>query len=94
MASILRKQVPATLREVRVFGCQTSPASAGVRAFIKSSYPSIKAANPTLPILIREAAGTPARAFVRFDKGVEKSVALDGVSSADEVEKKIAALVQ
>lgn len=35
-------------------------------AFIKSSYPAVKKANPDLPILIREANGTPARGFVRF----------------------------
>lgn len=36
------------------------------RQFIQSSYPSIKASNPTLPILVREAQGTPARVFARF----------------------------
>lgn len=35
-------------------------------AFIQSSYPAVKQANPDLPILIREALGTPARAFARF----------------------------
>jgi len=38
------------------------------RQFIKSSYPHVKKANPDLPILIREAQGTPARAFARFGK--------------------------
>lgn len=40
----------------------------GCSAFIKTSYPAVKAANPELPILIREALGTPARAFARFGK--------------------------
>ncbi|ORY41753.1 thioredoxin-like protein [Leucosporidium creatinivorum] len=92
--SALRSALPKTLRELRLVGCQQSPASAGVRAFIKSSYPAVKKANPELPILIREALGTPARAFARFERGVEKVVLLDGVSSAEEVEKKIAELIK
>lgn len=39
-------------------------------AFIRSSYPSVKSANPDLPILIREARGTPARGFVRFGQSL------------------------
>ncbi|CEQ39427.1 hypothetical protein JCM21900_001408 [Sporobolomyces salmonicolor] len=91
--SALRKALPQAVRELRIFGCQSSPASEGVRAFIRSSYPSIKSANPDLPILIREAQGTPARGFVRFERGVEKQVSLDGASSAEEVEKRIAGLL-
>lgn len=34
--------------------------------FIVSKYPSIKQHNPDLPVLIREATGTPARVFARF----------------------------
>lgn len=90
--SALRQALPKAVRELRLFGCQQSPASEGVRcalapcgpplqtavadqgnpplttrsAFIKSSYPAVKKANPDLPILIREANGTPARGFVRF----------------------------
>jgi hypothetical protein len=48
------------------------------RAFIQSSYPLVKKANPDLPILIREALGTPARAFARFGE----SSARCGLSSA------------
>ncbi|POY75886.1 hypothetical protein BMF94_0969 [Rhodotorula taiwanensis] len=91
--SALRKALPAAVRELRIFGCQQSPSSEGVRAFIKSAYPSVKSANPDLPILIREARGTPARGFVRFERGVEKQVSLEGVSSAEEVERKIASLL-
>ena len=90
--SVLRKALSPALRELRVFGCQTSPASAGFRsvaplhlpptastaqrtrpnvcivcsAFVQTSYLDVKKANPDLPILIREAQGTPARAFARF----------------------------
>lgn len=38
----------------------------GYRAFVEKSYLGIKAKNPDLPILIREALGTPPRAFARF----------------------------
>lgn len=36
------------------------------RQFIISKYPIIKKHNPDLPVLIREAQGTPARVFARF----------------------------
>ncbi|GAA5837041.1 hypothetical protein JCM9279_007740 [Rhodotorula babjevae] len=91
--SALRKALPQAVRELRLFGCQQSPASEGVRAFIKTAYPAVKQANPDLPILIREAHGTPARGFVRFERGVEKQISLEGASSADEVERKIASLL-
>lgn len=35
-------------------------------AFIEKSYLGVKEKNPDLPILIREALGTPPRAFARF----------------------------
>ncbi|KAL8293384.1 hypothetical protein RQP46_000085 [Phenoliferia psychrophenolica] len=90
--SALRKAIPG-LKELRIFGCQSSPASAGVRAFIQSAYPAVKQANPEVPILIRESLGTPARAFARFDMGIERAVMLDGAASAEEVEKRIASLL-
>ncbi|KAK4055430.1 hypothetical protein OIO90_003268 [Microbotryomycetes sp. JL221] len=90
----LRSALGPAVKELRVFGCQSSAGSAGVRAFIQSSYPHVKKANPDLPILIREALGTPARAFARFERGVEKAVSLEGVKSAEEVEQKIASLIK
>jgi len=90
----LRSAFPSALRELRVFGCQQSPASEGVRQFIKGSYAAVKKANPDIPILIREAVGTPARAFARFEYGMEKSVSLQGAQSAQEVEQKIASLLK
>lgn len=50
----------------RLHFCQTSPASKGARDFVSQSYEPIKKANSSLPILIREAQGVPARAFIRF----------------------------
>lgn len=45
------------------------------RQFIKGSYAAVKKANPDIPILIREAVGTPARAFARFG---QSSLSLSG----------------
>ncbi|KAG9120435.1 hypothetical protein FRC07_004076 [Ceratobasidium sp. 392] len=70
----------------------TGQGSAGLREFIASTYPGIKSANPNLPVLIREAQGTPARVFVRYERGVEKHVDVDGLPAA-EVSKKISTLL-
>jgi hypothetical protein len=50
-----------------------------LRQFILSKYPVIKQHNPDLPVLIREASGTPARVFARF--GMCTSVCLVSVST-------------
>ena len=43
-------------------------------AFITQNYATLKKANPDLPLLVREANGTPARIFARFERGVERHV--------------------
>ncbi|KAH7890429.1 NDUFA2, NADH ubiquinone oxidoreductase 10.5kD subunit [Phlebopus sp. FC_14] len=86
------KALSPTLREIRVLCCQTAQASAGTRQFVLSNYPIIKRYNPDLPLLIREASGTPARVFARFERGVEKHVELDNLSSSD-VAAKVAQLL-
>ncbi|KAG9088177.1 hypothetical protein FRC06_002191 [Ceratobasidium sp. 370] len=68
--SAFTKAFPKAVRELRLLGCQTGAGSAGLREFIASTYPSIKSANPNLPVLIREAQGTPARVFVRYGPSV------------------------
>jgi len=88
----LSKAFSPAVRELRILCCQTGQASAGVRQFIQSSYPTIKKANPDLPVLIREAAGTPARIFARFDRGLEKHVDVDNLSAAD-IEAQVSKLV-
>ncbi|EIM84013.1 NADH dehydrogenase alpha subcomplex subunit 2 [Stereum hirsutum FP-91666 SS1] len=88
--SFARAFSPA-LREVRILCSQSGTASAGTRQFIQTNYSTIKQHNPDLPILIREAKDTPARAFARYELGVEKHVELDGLSSKD-VESKISTL--
>ncbi|PWN22799.1 NADH dehydrogenase, alpha subcomplex, subunit 2 [Microstroma glucosiphilum] len=88
----LAKAFPKSLKEVRLHLCQTGQASAGTRQFIQNSYKGIKASNPELPFLVREAHGTPARIFARFERGVEKQVEVDGLSEQD-VQKKFQELL-
>ncbi|MBW0543502.1 hypothetical protein O181_083217 [Austropuccinia psidii MF-1] len=91
--SILRKALPSTVREIRVL---FSPAQAPqIKSFIQSSYQSIKASNPDLPLLFRESSvGTPARAIIRFEHGVEKQVSLDQAKSSQDIESSLARLIQ
>ncbi|KAJ7217393.1 thioredoxin-like protein [Mycena haematopus] len=86
------KAFSPALREIRILCSQTGAASAGTRQFILSKYPAIKQYNPDLPVLIREASGTPARVFARFEMGEEKHVELDNLSAQD-VESKVALLL-
>ncbi|KAJ1305093.1 hypothetical protein OPQ81_000133 [Rhizoctonia solani] len=90
--SALTKALPRAVREIRLLGCQTGAGSAGLREFISKTYPSIKSANPNLPILIREAQGTPARVFVRYERGLERHVDVEGLP-ASEVSQKISSLL-
>ncbi|KAG0296913.1 hypothetical protein BGZ97_004391, partial [Linnemannia gamsii] len=64
-----------------------------IRQFVASNYTAVKAANPNLPILIREAKGAEAKIFARFEHGQEKKIVLDGLS-AKEIEQKLATLVK
>ncbi|KAJ4474368.1 thioredoxin-like protein [Lentinula aciculospora] len=86
------KAFSPALREIRILCSQTGSASAGTRQFILNRYPTIKDLNPDLPVLIREANGTPARVFARFERGVERHVELDNLSTSD-VESKVARLL-
>jgi hypothetical protein len=40
--------------------------SAETRTFLQKSYPVIKKHNPSVPVLIREAFGVPARVYARY----------------------------
>ncbi|TCD64971.1 hypothetical protein EIP91_003384 [Steccherinum ochraceum] len=91
MTSFAKALSPA-IREIRILCCQTSAASAGTRQFISSTYPTLKQHNPDLPIMIREAKGTPARVFARFERGVEKHVEVENLSQND-VASRIAQLL-
>ncbi|KYK57868.1 hypothetical protein DCS_04881 [Drechmeria coniospora] len=68
------------LKEVRFQFCQTSEHSAAVRSFLARAYPTMKKNNPSLPILIREAAGTVPKIYARYDFGVEKKQTLEGMT--------------
>ena len=46
--------------------CSSTLIIISFRQFVLAHYSSIKQHNPDLPVLIREAKGTPARAFARF----------------------------
>ncbi|KAI8637772.1 thioredoxin-like protein [Parasitella parasitica] len=81
------------LKELRLQFCQTSPSSSGLRDFVAKNYVDIKKMNPELPILVREASGIEARAFARFDKGIERKVALNNASTQD-IENALAQLVK
>ncbi|KAI0083876.1 NADH dehydrogenase alpha subcomplex subunit 2 [Irpex rosettiformis] len=91
MASFSKALSPA-IREIRILCCQTGAASAGTRQFISSTYPVLKQNNPDLPILIREAKGTPARVFARFERGVEKHVDVENLPQT-EVSSKVSQLL-
>ncbi|KAI9100519.1 thioredoxin-like protein [Phlyctochytrium arcticum] len=78
-----RGPVSKSLKELRVHVCQTSAGSKGARDFIQKQYPALKAANPTLPILIRETSGIEARVFGRYDLGQERKVSLENLSETD-----------
>ena len=52
------------------------------REFLLSNYAEIKKANPGFPLLIRECAGAEAKLIARYDKGVEKTVSIQGDSPA------------
>ncbi|KAI0069962.1 NADH dehydrogenase alpha subcomplex subunit 2 [Panus rudis PR-1116 ss-1] len=86
------KALSPAIREIRILCCQTGAASAGARQFITSNYPVLKQHNPDLPILIRQAKGTPARVFARFERGQEKHVDVENLPSSD-VAKKVAQLL-
>ncbi|KAJ3572729.1 hypothetical protein NP233_g2884 [Leucocoprinus birnbaumii] len=90
--STLAKALSPALREVRFLFSQSGSASAGTREFVLARYNSIKQHNPDLPVLVREAEGTPARVFARFERGVERHVELDGLAAKD-VESKVSQLL-
>lgn len=53
------------------------------RDYVASNYAALKADNPKLPILVREAAGAQAKVAARFAKGVESSVAVEGMTAKE-----------
>ncbi|KZV83977.1 NADH dehydrogenase, alpha subcomplex, subunit 2 [Exidia glandulosa HHB12029] len=88
----MSRAFPAAVKELRFLFCQHAQASAGARQYIVNHYAAVKKANPDVPLLVREASGTPARVFARFERGVERHVEVDGLSE-QEVDKAVSSLV-
>lgn len=53
------------------------------RSFLVKSYKPLKAANPDLPILIRECSGVEPMLVMRLDKGVEIQKSLKDLSEPE-----------
>lgn len=60
--------------------------------FVQSQYSTLKALNPSMPILIRECTGIEPKLYTRFAGNVEKEALLSNLSAAD-VEAKLKAMV-
>ncbi|KAJ9102679.1 hypothetical protein QFC20_004951 [Naganishia adeliensis] len=75
------KSLPQTLKELRVH-----------IQFVLASYPQLKASNPDLKVLIREARGVEPRVFARFEHGREAQTSVTDLSK-EEVEKRVGELV-
>ena len=69
--------------ELRFIFCQRSHGSSGLRSFVQNNYSALKAANPSLPILIRESEGTAPRITARFDYGKEDTYFVDGATDLE-----------
>ncbi|KAL1826732.1 hypothetical protein ACET3Z_005144 [Daucus carota] len=87
------KELSSHLKEIRFLFCQTSPLSSSTRSFVEKNYKDLKKLNPRFPILIRECSGTQPQLWARYDKGVEKSVRLDGLSE-EQISKALEGLVK
>ncbi|KAJ9129374.1 hypothetical protein NKR19_g10401 [Coniochaeta hoffmannii] len=81
------------LKEVRFLFCQTSEQSAATRSFLTRAYPTMKKNNPTIPIMLRDAAGTPPKVYARYEFGQEKSQSLEGLSDK-QIEETVTQLVK
>ncbi|CAN9451230.1 unnamed protein product [Alternaria sp. RS040] len=72
---------------------RTSWADGTYRNFLTRSYPAMKKANPSVPIMIREASGTQPTVYARFDFGKERKLSLKGLDDKS-IEQQVADLVQ
>mmetsp|Transcript_24309 Transcript_24309/g.53055 ORF Transcript_24309/g.53055 Transcript_24309/m.53055 type:complete len:94 (+) Transcript_24309:81-362(+) len=79
MSALFKNAVSKSVQELRLHFCQTSAESKQIKDFVIKNYKSLKAVNPSLPILVRECEGVSPKLWVRFDMGVEKSQCLKGM---------------
>ena len=86
--SLLSKGV----RELRFVMCQQSAASQGIRSYVLNNYHSVKAQNPELPFIVREAKGAQPCITARYEFGVERRVYVLNATEA-EVSQTISELV-
>ncbi|XP_053253418.1 NADH dehydrogenase [ubiquinone] 1 alpha subcomplex subunit 2 [Podarcis raffonei] len=87
-ARVVQGGLSRNLKELRIHLCQRSPASQGVRDFIKQHYVTLKKANPDFPILIRECSDVQPKLWARYAFGREKSVPLNNLN-VDQVAKAL-----
>ncbi|GME67600.1 unnamed protein product [[Candida] boidinii] len=78
-----RFALPKAVKEIRFFLSQTGEASVPLRTFLTKTYPALKKANPSLPILVREAYGIPPTLTTRLEKGLEVKTNLEGLSESE-----------
>ncbi|XP_011687093.1 PREDICTED: NADH dehydrogenase [ubiquinone] 1 alpha subcomplex subunit 2 [Wasmannia auropunctata] len=76
------------MKELRIFLCQTSKSSQGVRDFIEQQYVPLKKNNPRFPVLIRECSSVEPKLYARYEYGVERSVPLSNLK-AEEILGKV-----
>ncbi|WFC94470.1 hypothetical protein MBRA1_001100 [Malassezia brasiliensis] len=88
MSSVLSKAFPSAVKEIRLHLSPVGSGSAGARKFLQNNYQLIKKNNPNLPFLVREAKDTPARLFLRLERGAERSAEIDSLEP-NAIEKKI-----
>ncbi|KAJ3283484.1 hypothetical protein BCR33DRAFT_850008 [Rhizoclosmatium globosum] len=75
------------LKELRIHCSQTAAGSKGTRDFVLNQFAQIKSANPTIPILVREAQNVEARVFGRYANGVERKIVLESLDESSVAEK-------
>lgn len=63
------------------------------RDYIKTNYKTLKAANPSIPLLVREAKNTPAAVYGRFEHGQELHFVADNLSQ-DQIKTKVAEILK
>ncbi|CAK7897604.1 hypothetical protein CAAN1_04S01728 [[Candida] anglica] len=85
--------IPTALKELRFHLSQTGEASVPLRKFLTTNYPTLKKAQPSLPILIREAYGVPPTVTARFEQGREVKTSLEGLDNKG-IESSLAKLLK
>jgi len=80
------------MQELRVYVCETSEGSRGVRSFMLKNYTELTRLNPRLPFVCRNADGVKASACVRYDWGNEREFDLEDLAE-EQVEETLQNIV-